>query len=359
MSKLHFPGLNGLRAIAASGVVVRHLSADLEAKLQFTYAARSDLAGYGVTLFFVLSGYLITYLLLLEKVKTNTISIKKFYTRRILRIWPLYYAYLLIALLCIYFFDWQGFQSWIIPLYLFLLPNVSMMIGVDVNNLINHYWTLGVEEQFYIFWPLIIKWSKHILRTLVIFAAVFFILKVTVILLNSRVPLSYARAFFYYNRFHCMALGGIAATLIHAKSALFYNLITSYVFQCIGWLSMLLVIFNKFNISSTFNQEIFSVIAVILIVNVSQNPKSIIRLENSVWNFLGKISYSIYVIHPLCIFICSKLLYHLNIDFIPRLILIFCFVCASTICLSYLSYTYFERWFIKRKDKFSVIKSTA
>lgn len=359
MYKLHFPGLNGLRAIAASGVVVYHLDADLAATLQPHYSFRSDLAGYGVTLFFVLSGYLITYLLLLEKAKTDTVSVRKFYMRRILRIWPLYFAYLLVALSCIYLFDWQGFQLWIIPVYLFLLPNVPIIMGTDINNIISHYWTLGVEEQFYIFWPFIIKWSKHILQMLVIFASAFFILKVAVILLHSKMPIKYARPFFYYNRFHCMALGGIAAGLIYRKSALFYNLLTSYTFQCIGWVSILLIIFNQFTIGSTFNHEIFSIIAVILIVNVSQNPKSIIKLENRVWNFLGKISYSVYVIHPLCIFICNKLLYQLNIPIIHRLIVIFFSVAASTICLSYVSYTCFERRFIKRKDRFSVINSTA
>ena len=89
--KLHLKGLNGIRAIAAVSVVLSHVALP-GIKLPYVLSI-GGLAQYGVTIFFTLSGFLITYLLFKEKEQT-AISIRKFYIRRILRIWPLYFAYL-------------------------------------------------------------------------------------------------------------------------------------------------------------------------------------------------------------------------------------------------------------------------
>src|SRR4051812_39270307 len=96
---IHFSGLNGLRAIAALSVVIGHITMALKNfNLESTILPVREngampLAIYGVSIFFVLSGFLITYLLQSEK-DIQKIDIKKFYIRRILRIWPLYYLFL-------------------------------------------------------------------------------------------------------------------------------------------------------------------------------------------------------------------------------------------------------------------------
>ena len=86
--QLYLPGLNGIRAIAAMAVIITHINNRLE-YYGIPNAPLLDLASYGVTIFFTLSGFLITFLLLKELEKTNTIDVKKFYMRRVLRIWPL------------------------------------------------------------------------------------------------------------------------------------------------------------------------------------------------------------------------------------------------------------------------------
>src|SRR5579863_968679 len=96
-SPLYFKGLNGVRAIAALIVLVCHI--DQFSRLfnvQKIGFYEHGMASYAVDMFFVLSGYLITYLLFAEKEKTGTIRLKKFYLRRILRIWPLYYLTVII-----------------------------------------------------------------------------------------------------------------------------------------------------------------------------------------------------------------------------------------------------------------------
>ena len=93
----YLPGLNGIRAIAALLVVFSHLSLRID-ELGFKAGEGINLAAQGVTMFFVLSGFLITFLLLKESDKKGRVSIRKFYIRRMLRIWPLYYLVFIMAL---------------------------------------------------------------------------------------------------------------------------------------------------------------------------------------------------------------------------------------------------------------------
>lgn len=164
---IYFPGLNGLRAIAAIAVVVHHTTLGLKefnldpyifGSLQDGNPRGISLAGYGVSIFFVLSGFLITYLLQAEK-DVRPIDVKKFYLRRILRIWPLYYLYLIISVITIIIF---GLSLDIKPLlfYLFYAANIPFIIGTTLP-FISHYWSLGVEEQFYLFWPWVNKKINH------------------------------------------------------------------------------------------------------------------------------------------------------------------------------------------------------
>jgi peptidoglycan/LPS O-acetylase OafA/YrhL len=102
-TNVYFPSLNGLRFIAAFMVFLLHFAKqnwgenfDYNPEDNFIY--KSVLGDVGVTLFFVLSGFLITYLLLTEQARTSTINIGKFYLRRILRIWPLYFLMILITI---------------------------------------------------------------------------------------------------------------------------------------------------------------------------------------------------------------------------------------------------------------------
>jgi peptidoglycan/LPS O-acetylase OafA/YrhL len=100
-AKVYFPGLHGLRFFAAMMVVFSHVEL-MKDYHGYPNLYASNLAVYesgrmGVTLFFVLSGFLISYLLLTEKKITGSISVKKFYGRRILRIWPLYYLLVILT----------------------------------------------------------------------------------------------------------------------------------------------------------------------------------------------------------------------------------------------------------------------
>ena len=99
---LYFPGLHGLRCIAALMVIVTHIEL-FKARygLPNIYHFNKDFGVYGVDFFFVLSGFLITYLLFKEDDKFGFINLKFFYLRRIFRIWPLYYLLIIIVFLLV------------------------------------------------------------------------------------------------------------------------------------------------------------------------------------------------------------------------------------------------------------------
>ena len=142
----HLPSLDGLRAISIALVLLGHLSGT------HGFAALDlgigDYAHLGVVVFFVISGYLITRLMLLERAKTGRVSIKLFYERRIVRLFPASYTYIAcVCLLCLAgIVHLSSTDIWHAVTYTVnFLPNRGKQIG--------HLWSLSVEEQFYLIWP--------------------------------------------------------------------------------------------------------------------------------------------------------------------------------------------------------------
>jgi peptidoglycan/LPS O-acetylase OafA/YrhL len=170
--KVHFTQLDGLRTIAFLGVFLFHCyySAPPPLANHQAYRVLHFLTGngdLGVNFFFVLSGFLITYLLLAEERATGRIRIGAFYLRRILRIWPLYYLTLgfgyfafpaLVSLAGGYIEE--SANPW---LYLFFLGNFNSILNGDpASSTLSVLWSIAVEEQFYLVWPpLLLAFRKH------------------------------------------------------------------------------------------------------------------------------------------------------------------------------------------------------
>src|SRR6266568_5411553 len=139
----HLPALDGLRAVAVFTVIVYHFGIN---------AVPGDL---GVSAFFVLSGFLITWLLLKEHAASGTVSLRRFYTRRVLRIFPAYYAFLALS----FAIDHLRGQAWGPSLgfsSVFYLVNYYNAFNGHPTTSISHAWSLGIEEQFYLLWPLLL-----------------------------------------------------------------------------------------------------------------------------------------------------------------------------------------------------------
>jgi peptidoglycan/LPS O-acetylase OafA/YrhL len=153
-SLTYLPQLDSLRAIAVSMVIFSHWAGYHNDAWRDTFWFNGQV---GVQLFFVLSGFLITGILLEEKhnavsVETRRVFIlKAFYVRRMLRIFPLFYATLFIA----YYFG-QPDVVMSVKWHLAYLSNVFFAMRGEYLETVSHFWSLAVEEQFYLVWPLLI-----------------------------------------------------------------------------------------------------------------------------------------------------------------------------------------------------------
>ncbi len=360
---IYFPGLNGLRAIAAIAVVLSHITLALKefnlnphifGTFQDGTPKGLTLAGYGVSIFFVLSGFLITYLLQAEK-EVQPINVKKFYLRRILRIWPLYYLYLVIAVTTIAILD-LGLDLKSLFLYLFYAANIPFIAGTALPFL-EHYWSLGVEEQFYLFWPWFNKKIEKNIVPIIVF--IIAILLGTKVFLHSFYPNTLLEDIITVTRFHCMMIGALGAILYNQKNKLFLLTTDNKIYQGSCWFIVLLVAINKFHLASIIDNEIICVVALGLIIGQIRINNRIINLEINVFDFLGKISYGIYVIHPLLIFFFSKIFGRANVSPPYKYFIVYFVILSTTILISYFSYTYFEKYFLNLKKKFVIIASTA
>ena len=143
--------LDGIRAFAVGGVILEHWGSGLPGALP-AIVGSLDLGGLGVECFFVLSGFLITLILLDSKDKNLPFrkALGHFYTRRVLRIFPPYYATLLLTLLI--FPQMHEVYAW----HALYLSDLYPLWHGTFTPIGGHFWTLSVEEQFYLFWPLLV-----------------------------------------------------------------------------------------------------------------------------------------------------------------------------------------------------------
>ncbi len=315
----------------------------------------TDWAENGVTMFFALSGFLITYLLLEERNKGD-IDVTKFYIRRILRIWPLYFSYLIVAVAVIMSARLYG-QPWNIIFYALFAGNIAYAIGIKPIPLIGHFWTIGVEEQFYLFWPWLLKLKRNTIAVIAIFTFCFLLLKVAARVLL----LKFGHCFYipcislYLTRFDCMAIGALASYLYLGKNRVFIKLTTSLPAQLLCWGAVALMIVNKFSFGEIIQHDLVSIVTVCIILGQIVEKNRVINLNNSVCEVLGKISYGIYVVHPLVLFLYMAV--------VPRHIsnpswlagVTYPTVIVLTIMTAYISYRYFEKKFLTIKNRYTTI----
>jgi peptidoglycan/LPS O-acetylase OafA/YrhL len=293
--------LDGLRFFAIISVMIGHwLQWQINRPLINGFPFSS-----GVILFFVLSGYLITDILLRNKIKSVEISIpkstllKSFYVRRVLRIFPLYF----ITIFFLFFISYKNTRE-IFPWLITFSSNIYQSIHNVFVGDFNHFWSLAVEEQFYLFWPWLIiliptKYSEKIIIGLIILSILtktyLFIYFPDKWMVNSYFTLS------------CMHALGIGALIsywnIYRKNIISYLskfvwVVTGVVvyfsihyfcfFYKIGWLHVI------------FDDVLFALMSALVINYASQNKfTGVLKyiLENKFVVYSGKISYGLYIFH--------------------------------------------------------------
>jgi peptidoglycan/LPS O-acetylase OafA/YrhL len=372
--RIFFKGLNELRGFAAIAVVFHHIElykyreniVSLYDYPSFNFIER--LGKNGVYLFFVLSGFLITYLLLAERENTNNIDSRKFYIRRILRIWPLYYLIVALSFFAFpavvdYFELSHGSYystlihsirddfGWKLFLFLFFLPNLALTVFSPVAGA-SQSWSVGVEEQFYLLWPQLLKRFSNILLLLIFVIVIKFGLYYGLTFgkfENSFIKklLSFLSTF----NIEMMALGGIGAYFYRNDSLkIVYKHLPR--FSSIFFLGIALIFLwlkiNYFLLGVSF----------LFLILLNINDKHCF-FRNKTFAFFGDISYGIYMYHPLVMFFVftfanqyvspdNRYLYN---------IVIYLLIFGLSVLLSFVSYKYFESFFLRLKDKFVVIPS--
>jgi peptidoglycan/LPS O-acetylase OafA/YrhL len=371
--RVYFKNLAALRFFAASAVIFHHVEQyKAWAKLPNVWGnvVIDGLGHKAVSLFFVLSGFLITYLLLAENKKTSTISIKDFYVRRILRIWPLYYLIVCLSLFVVPFvFDlralgmtpFDGNFIYKIILLLLVLPNVVRLFSPTIVGA-NQLWSIGVEEQFYLIWPLLVK---KFIRKFPFFLLIFVLIKFIITLLLQiwaiQTDASIAKVlyrFWVLLQIEQMSIGAFGAwALFHHKERIlkvFYHPASLAV--TLAGITVLFVVPIHYWIVSYLEAFFF----LSLILNLSTHPKIVFSLETPLLNTMGNISYGIYMYHTLCITIALYALRALNVDKgdgVVFNIILYTLSVLLTYVVSYVSYEYFEKAFLNLKEKFMIVKS--
>jgi len=199
----------------------------------------------------------------------------------------------------------------IYTLYTFMLSNVAYALGIGIIFLFP-LWSVAVEEQFYLVWPWVVSNSKNLVRTLVYIGTTYFAVKVGLRFFENDVIYKLWRL----TAFDSLAIGGLAACLYSQGHRCLSILYSSWL-QATLWLLLAGgVLFRPITLTSLVDAEIHSLIYAVLIINVSTNPRPLIRLENRLLKTVGKLSYGLYLYHlPVMAFlgwICPALFLSLN-----------------------------------------------
>jgi peptidoglycan/LPS O-acetylase OafA/YrhL len=363
--KRYFPNLNGIRCIAALLVVFHHLE---QAKHSFgiynfyEYPIIQHAGRLGVGLFFVLSGFLITYLLLDERGRFGNVDAKKFYLRRVFRIWPIYFLIIGLSFFVFPHLDLLNFPGTAeklqvhvterLVLLTLVLPNFAFVL-YDLPYWCAQTWSIGVEEQFYYLWPWLIKYPKRRLMIVVLFLAITAgILYLGLLYLDPTRDIRDAiiGTFIGQFRIQTMALGGFCAYLVYYDKTAILNFIFKKQTQYIVYTLLLILFLSGIHFFGFL--ELYAIFFGFFVLNVSCNKNSVINLENPVMNHLGKVSYGLYIYH---VFVIVVIINFLRI-YVPELtagtyhILLYILTLAGSVLVASLSYSFFEKPLLSYKD---------
>lgn len=347
LNREYFPSLNGLRGISILMVVMAHL------RLSWSHWYQLIFNGpLGVSIFFVLSGFLITTICLKEISLTDGLSLKKFYLRRVLRILPVAFLYIFIVFLLDRFFHLHiAYFQYLAAL--FFVMNFSYFIRNQPAVELGHFWSLAVEVQFYLIFPFILKKSRRGFSWSIIFIVA--VLPLLCLLQEYYKPLNEGFLYMfthYFIKFQSVAVGFLFSLLAFNKAfdtgwLLRYKTIGNIVaIVVIGYLH-----FDPFyTIGAVYiNLIIAFLIGYIVITNIKPGNDFIYKLLNTkVLSLVGVLSYSMYVWQQVFTFGDSKL---------PAILATFPYnvvFLATIVCVSYYGY---ERYFLKLKTKFNKPKA--
>jgi len=353
-----FGSLDGLRAISIMGVVWFHCwwGTPYYTKLQAMPVLRQG--EYGVHIFFVISGFLITTLLLREREKFSRISLRDFYIRRALRIWPLYYATVALYIVVVLIFERGTGRAASFFHYLpaFLTYTYTWFISTKwPPGIFNLAWTLCTEEQFYVFWPLALRafrgiWPAALMAAMVALRIATGYGWLQTVLppdsLPTRIVLSVAVP---------ICLGALLAQALHTSVG--FRLLHSILGQ--KWTAPFALVALGLCLMPARLPLWPAWTATVALVGASvvredHGLAALLRFRPVA--FIGTVSYGMYLLNSLCIHFVHVVLGSMGVQYPP---VIFPIGLAVTVGVAYVSYRYFETPFLALKTRFSRLNTSA
>lgn len=359
------PELDVLRFFAFFAVFLYHFSRPTELYVQHGVPRIVAALGnglmqggvFGVDLFFVLSAYLITELLLREKDECGSLDVRGFYLRRILRIWPLYFFYIGLALLPVFnqrhAFTWHHAAA-----FLLLAGNWSIIAwGWPIPSIVGPLWTVSIEEQFYLAWPPIVrKLSRSgIVRAALAMLVISNVTRIAMVALHGGMNSVWCNTL---GRLDPIVAGILMAAVLRGKIPNFYPL--ARIAMLCGGIIPLALVSNYWHIHEPASLEWiptfvgFPVVAMSCTLILLSALGVSFRMPRFLL-YLGKISYGLYVYHALGNVLSGAVLRvhssFLQLAFRPIAAL------AITILLAAASYAFLETPFLKLKQRFAHVES--
>jgi len=307
-----------------------------------------DTGTNGVHIFFVISGFLITFLLIKEHKVSGRINIRNFYLRRVLRIWPLYYLIMVIGI--------------------FVLPNItsifefcgSYWMNLSFLNNLNAYesrncfstniviaWSVAIEEQFYLFWPIvffILKKKKHLI--------IFCILVLITSIIYTGVMYDYFSTVGNLVYLMVGCLGAIFYSKYQVKFDITFLKSKLWLWLMIGFLCITMLLINSLVLKAIITPLFYLYFVLYAIINNSG--------KITLFSKLGRYTYGMYFYHPIISVFVRILFDKLGISYLDNGInyaMSSIIALGSTIVVSIFSYTYFEGYFLNLKSKLSIVKT--
>ena len=365
----YFKELNSLRFIGFIGVFFGHVFFSnspeiINSKLYATLFSYGKILGFiSIDSFFVLSSFLITWKALEEIKFTNAFQFKNFLIRRSLRIWPLYFLIVFLGFLIEYFKSYYFLESEKLPsiwnFILFILNYDIIENGYNFLFFMVFMWSISVEEQFYVFWAIIIKWfNKYLLA--ISFLIILISLLFRVCFINDSLSLNFHTVSALGN----FGIGALTAILAF-KYPHFISKLQSLTRNTILFVYLIIFsffIFMPFLIENNFfiitQRVLFSIFFSFIILEQSYCDKSIVKVSRiKYFNFFGKISYGLYCYHGIIITIILQMSGFLRESLLNSLVLYPIIIFVSTLAISQISFRFYESKFLNFKSKFSFLSS--
>jgi len=350
----YFASLDALRCLSILAVIWHHTAGAVYAGVPLLLRGM-----HGVTLFFAISGFLITTLLLRERQAHGAISLRRFYMRRTLRIFPLYYTVIGLYILAVTLLERHsdtGRQFMDnLPYYLTYTSNWFVRTDDHSQRIIFYFaWSLATEEQFYLVWPWIERFSRRWVAPLIMAAALVGVYLLQTGMLDGVLAPGSMPYIIAGSVAPAICMGVLLAHVLHDRRG--FSLLWSVIGRRISPLILLAIVFLALSLPADGWEWLYNAV---LVFSMTLLVGSMVIREDHVlarWcaiplvRHIGVVSYGMYLLHML---VANGVTRGMSVIGLSHPVLKFLMVSVAAFIAAMISYHYYESWFLRLKERFS------